>query len=146
MGKYNIFMPLKYKKRFERWDAEKVKAILLAMFEYKETGEVTNLPSEYYDAFESIMDDMDIIEEAYQHRCEINAENGKKGGRPKKSEETEKSEWVFENRKKRKNPIREEKRREEKKREEKEDDKQGFSPPFSPYKRINDIKCIGDIL
>lgn len=112
MGKNNIFMPLKYKRRFERWDAEKVKAILLAIFEYKETGEI-KLPGEYYDAFEAIKDDMDIIEEAYEERCRINAENGKKGGRPKKTEESEKTHSVFEKQKKRKKPIREENIREE---------------------------------
>ena len=84
MGKNNIFMPLKYESRFDRWEAEKVKAIIKAMFVYKRTGEVKTLPPEYMDAFDAIRDDMDVIEAAYEERCKINAENGKKGGRPKK--------------------------------------------------------------
>lgn len=114
MGKNDFIMPLKYRSRFARWESEKVKAILMAMFDYKETGEVPKLPPEYMDAFDAIKEDMDIVNAAYEERCRINAENGAKGGRPKKRtvlEETEKSERFFKNRK---NPIREDKVREDK--------------------------------
>lgn len=82
MGKEDFIMPLRYKSRFERWDSEKCKAILMAMFEYKETGEVINLPDAYLDAFDAIRSDMDIINAAYEEKCRINAENGAKGGAP----------------------------------------------------------------
>ena len=89
MGRNNIFMPLKYRRRFESWEAEKAKAILLAMFEYKETGEVRSLLPQYNDAFEAIRDDMDIIDKAYEERCRINAINGAKGGKAKKANAAE---------------------------------------------------------
>ena len=139
MGKNNIFMPLKYESRFDRWEAEKVKAIIKAMFVYKRTGEVKKLPPEYMDAFDAIRDDMDVIEAAYEERCRKNAENGKKGGRPKKANGFSETERFLEKPKK---ALREENRREEKKREEREEEKQRFSPPFSPI----DIKSISDIL
>lgn len=81
MGKDNFIIPLKYKRRFARWSAKQCKAVLLAMFDYKETGAI-NIPDEYYDAFEAIRDDMDMIEEAYKRKCESNKENGAKGGAP----------------------------------------------------------------
>ena len=136
MGRNNIFMPMKYEVRFDRWDGEKVKAILKAMFVYQRTGEVKNLPPEYMDAFDAIRDDMDIINEAYEERCRINAENGKKGGRPKKRTvitETEKTEWFLEKPKK---PLREEKKRKEKRREIQEEHKGGGDLPFYPLSEL----------
>ena len=75
----------KYKSRFERWGAEKGYAILMAMFEYEETGEV-HLPDEYYDAFEPIKEDLDAMRAKYEEVCERNRQNGQNGGRPKKTD------------------------------------------------------------
>lgn len=85
MGKDDFIIPLKYKRRFQRWSGKKCKAILLAMFDYKETGDV-NIDEEYLDSFEAIRDDMDIIDEAYKRKCEINAINGAKGGKANATE------------------------------------------------------------
>ena len=86
--KDTFIMQKKYRKRFERWGAEKGYAILMAMFEYEETGEV-NLPEEYYDAFEPIKEDMDAMREKWEEVCERNRQNGQNGGRPKKNNDTE---------------------------------------------------------
>ena len=60
VGKEDFIMPLKYKRRFERWDSEKCKAILMAMFDYTETGMFCLAPV-FMDSFEAIKDDMDIV-------------------------------------------------------------------------------------
>lgn len=121
MGKESIFMPMKYKRRFQCWDSEKVKAILMAMFEYQETGEVVALPPQYVDAFDAIRDDMDIINAAYEERCRKNAENGKKGGAPVGNQNARKTSETTERLKKQakqpKQALREEKKRKEKKRD-----------------------------
>lgn len=88
MGRDTFLVHHKYKKRFQRWGAEKTYAILMAMFDYAESGTV-DLPEEYYDAFEPIKDDLDAMREAYENRCRVNAENGAKGGRPRKTEKTD---------------------------------------------------------
>ena len=88
MGKQDFIMPFKYRNRFERWDAEKCKAILMAMFDYAERGRI-NLPPTYMDSFEAIMDDMDIVKKAYEEKCRVNAENGAKGGKAKQANATE---------------------------------------------------------
>ena len=116
MGKNDFIMPFKYRSRFASWSSEKVKAILMAMFEYNETGVVPKLPPEYEDAFEAIRCDMDIVRVAYEERCRINSENGKKGGAPKGNQNarktTETTETTENNRNKPK--IREDKIREDK--------------------------------
>lgn len=104
--KDGFILQCKYKERFARWGAEKGYAILMAIFEYEETGSIT-LPDSYYDAFEPIKEDLDAKRKAYEERCRQNAENGAKGGRPKKTEqnpqkptETEKSKRLSEKPKK----------------------------------------------
>ena len=100
MGKNDFIMPLKYRSRFASWSSEKVKAILMAMFEYNETGVVPKLPPEYEDAFEAIRCDMDIVRVAYEERCRINSENGKKGGAPKGNQNARKTTETTEREKK----------------------------------------------
>lgn len=88
MGRDTFIVRKSYKNRFQRWGAKKGYAILMAMFEYEETGEV-NLPEEYLDAFDPIREDLAAYDEAYERRCRINAINGAKGGKAKKANATD---------------------------------------------------------
>lgn len=87
--KNSFILQQKYKSRFERWGAEKSYIILMAIFEYEETGECS-LPDEYLDAFEPIKDDLDAAREKYDEICERNKRNGQNGGRPRKEADEEK--------------------------------------------------------
>lgn len=58
-------------------------AILYNMEEDAEVSEDIGL------AFDCIVSDINKAKEAYLHKCEVNASNGAKGGRPKKSERLE---------------------------------------------------------
>ena len=87
--KNSFILQQKYKSRFERWGAEKSYAILMAIFEYEETGEYS-LPDEYLDAFEPIKDDLDAAREKYDEICERNRANGKSGGAPKGNQNAKK--------------------------------------------------------
>jgi len=146
MGKDDFIMPCKYKKRFERWSGKKCKAIILAMFEYQETNTV-NIPDEYYDSFEAIRDDMDILKEAYKRKCEINAINGAKGGKAKQANATERKRTGANLADK----IREDKIREDKidslnNKKKEEERKTEFNLPFSPTnKRINKLTKLSDV-
>ena len=143
MGKNDFIMPCKYKKRFERWSGKKCKAIILAMFEYQETNTV-NIPDEYYDSFEAIRDDMDILKEAYKRKCEINAINGAKGGQAKQANASERKRTGANLADK----IREDKIREDKKIEEDiRTSQQDFNLPFSPANksRVNKLTKLSDI-
>ena len=73
--------------------------LLTAIFEH-ERGEQVHALDQIVDiAFTPIMQYLDRNREAYKSKCIINAENGKKGGRPPKTERfQEKPNGYFENR------------------------------------------------
>lgn len=72
--------------------------LITMIFQYAATGEeMKNDDTAVRIVFSSIRMTMDRDREKYQQRCEANKENGKKGGRPKKSEKTE---WLLEKAKK----------------------------------------------
>ena len=60
--------------------------LITAIFEYTRNGHIeTEMPREVLMAFSFIKDTLDRDLAAYRARCEQNIENGKKGGRPRKS-------------------------------------------------------------
>ena len=64
--------------------------LITAIFEYVREGEVqTKLDAPTEIVFTSVRLHLDRDRETYFERCRQNRENGKKGGRPKKSEKTE---------------------------------------------------------
>ena len=82
--------------------------LLMALIDYSESGVVPELDGISMMAFSFIQSQMDRDSKKYENRCSSNRENGKKGGRPKKendSEENPKNPLGFEeNEKKTKNP------------------------------------------
>jgi len=64
--------------------------LFTAIFEYVKEGEIqTNLDVPTQIVFTGVRSHLERDREKYIQRCEANKENGKKGGRPKKSEKTE---------------------------------------------------------
>ena len=82
--------------------------LLMALIDYSESGVVPELDGISMMAFSFIQSQMDRDSKKYENRCSSNRENGKKGGRPKKendSEENPKKPMGFEEtEKKTKNP------------------------------------------
>lgn len=82
--------------------------LLMALIDYSESGVVPELDGISMMAFSFIQSQMDRDSKKYENRCSSNRENGKKGGRPKKendSEENPKKPLGFEEtEKKTKNP------------------------------------------
>lgn len=82
--------------------------LLMALIDYSESGVVPELDGISMMAFSFIQSQMDRDSKKYENRCSSNRENGKKGGRPKKendSEENPKNPLGFEEtEKKTKNP------------------------------------------
>ena len=61
----------------------------MALIDYSESGVVTELDGISMMAFSFIQSQMDRDSKKYENRCSSNRENGKKGGRPKKENDTE---------------------------------------------------------
>lgn len=65
--------------------------LMRAVFKYKITGEKPTFSDRGMRlSWKPIMQSLDRTMKAYEAQCERNRENGKKGGRPRKTEETEK--------------------------------------------------------
>lgn len=63
--------------------------LLTAIFAHERGEELPRLDGETNMAFIGIRQDLDRNKEKYARICEINSENGRKGGRPPKNEKTE---------------------------------------------------------
>lgn len=63
--------------------------LLMALIDYSESGVVPELDGISMMAFSFIQSQMDRDSKKYENRCSSNRENGKKGGRPKKENNTE---------------------------------------------------------
>lgn len=61
----------------------------MALIDYSESGVVPELDGISMMAFSFIQSQMDRDSKKYENRCSSNRENGKKGGRPKKENDTE---------------------------------------------------------
>ena len=83
---------------YDEWDEntedltdEEFGKLMRAVFRYKKTGEKPTFSDRTMKAcWKPIKQSLDRTIAAYEAQCERNRENGKKGGRPKKEEETEK--------------------------------------------------------
>ena len=79
-----------FENQFKLLSLEERGILISAIFEYaKEREFTTELPPLVNMAFSLIKDTMDRDYEEYLERCEKNAMNGKKGGRPRKTEESD---------------------------------------------------------
>lgn len=75
-----------YETQFKLLSMEERGLLITAIFEYSNDGAVqTPLPPLVELAFSFVKENLDRDRESYLDRCEKNAENGKKGGRPKKN-------------------------------------------------------------
>lgn len=63
--------------------------LLMALIDYSESGVVPELDGISMMAFSFIQSQMDRDSKKYENRCSSNRENGKKGGRPKKENDSE---------------------------------------------------------
>ncbi len=68
--------------------------LLRAVFAYEIRGEFPELDDDgmLLMCFQFVKTTLDINRQKYEERCEQNAENGKKGGRPPKSQNADKTE------------------------------------------------------
>lgn len=80
---------LSYKSYFEAYSAAEVGRLVLAMIEYRESGASPEFSGSERFIWPAIRRDIDESIKAQEASAETNRENGKKGGRPKKAEETE---------------------------------------------------------
>ena len=77
-----------YLEKTQRLTDEQMGRLTRAACRYNISGELCQ-DDDIGLAFDFIRADIDHAKEAYQHKCAVNAENGAKGGRPKKSERLE---------------------------------------------------------
>lgn len=85
--KKSFVMYKSFRKLMLRLPMEERGRLISAIFEHLYDGEVsTELSDAAAMALDAITDTLDRDCESYAERCRINAENGKKGGRPRKSE------------------------------------------------------------
>ena len=91
----------------EQWNMltnEQAGELIKALLQYGKTGERINTDDGMISmAFSFMAAQIDRDGDKWEKRCERNAANGSKGGRPKKQtvfEETQKTQWVFEKPKK----------------------------------------------
>lgn len=89
-----------WKSVFDDLGDKQAGVLIKAIFSYMATGEKPTMQSdlEIKMAFKFICIDLDAFEDAYQNKCEVNRENGRKGadygrlgGRPRKREITPKN-------------------------------------------------------
>lgn len=93
---YNTYAP-----QFEMLSLEDRGSLVSALFNYSMCGTIPDdLQPVVKMAFGFIKQDMDRDAEKYREKCEINRENGKKGGRPKKQTVTPETERFSEKPKK----------------------------------------------
>ena len=100
MKKKSFIIRLENIEQFNMLTDEQCGKLLKAMCRYVDTGEVENFHDKMVSfAFSFLKGQIDRDAEKYEEMCTKNAENGKKGGRPKKSErfseKPKKSEWFF---------------------------------------------------
>ena len=88
-----LILDLQYITSFEYLSNDELADLIRALMKYaKNNEEPTELSSASRAWFERIKLDVQRNLTAYEKRCRINSENGKKGGRPRKNQEIQKSE------------------------------------------------------
>ena len=83
-----------YEEPLKSLTYEQIGKIFMAMFQYEKTKEKPELDPVSDMAFYFIRSQMDRDQQAYEEKCERSRQNGMKGGRPRK---TQKSERFLEN-------------------------------------------------
>lgn len=80
---------LSYKNYFESYSNEEIGRLVLAMIDYRESGALPDFSGSEKFIWPAIRRDIDESVKAQEKQSEANRGNGKKGGRPPKSEESE---------------------------------------------------------
>ena len=73
-----------YLKKCEKLTDQELGRLFRALLHYSMTDERTELAGRESIAFDFIVEDIDRAKVNYAETCKKNAENGKKGGRPRK--------------------------------------------------------------
>lgn len=76
-----------YLKKCEKLTDQEFGRLFRAALQYSITGERQELAGRESIVFDFIADDIDRANKAYAERCATNAQNGKRGGRPKKQDD-----------------------------------------------------------
>ena len=86
-GKKAFLVYLDWRRHLVRLEDDEKGRLLMAIFDYEETGAIPeNLSPAAEMAFSFMQAELDRNRESYEARCRANRENGKKGGRPPKAE------------------------------------------------------------
>ena len=81
----SFILYMNFEHQLEYLTMEERGLLFTAIFSYQRTGQVPEaLPPMVGVVFSMIEDTLDRDRAAYLHRCQVNSENGKKGGRPRK--------------------------------------------------------------
>lgn len=78
-----------YEEPLKSLTYEQIGRLFMAMFQYEKTKEKPELDPVSDMAFCFIRSQMERDQQAYDEKCERNSQNGAKGGRPRKSEKSE---------------------------------------------------------
>lgn len=86
MNKESFILFTEQETIFESLTDKQAGQLIKAIFIYERTQEVPQLQGTLKVAFAPIKQKLDKNREKYIEKCEKNAENGKRGGRPRKTE------------------------------------------------------------
>lgn len=89
MDKNSFLIYLDYEEQFNLLNNEEVGQLMRAIIKYEKTKEIPQLEGMLKMAFSFIKTQLDRDREKYNKKCEKNKENGAKGGRPRKTQKTE---------------------------------------------------------
>lgn len=96
MGKNSFIVYTEYSEQIELLNMEQRGALLTAMLAYQSGSDIPDMDGMTSMCFAFIKARMDRDAEAYAERCQKNAENAKKGGRPKKANGFDENQMVSE--------------------------------------------------
>ena len=96
--KDSFILQTKYGKQISRLDMEQRGILFTAILGYESGEDLPEMDVATSMAFDFIREDLDENRRRYEEQCRKNAENGQKGGRPRKANETEKTDRFLENR------------------------------------------------
>lgn len=96
--KDSFVLQTKYRKQIARLGMEQRGVLFTAILCYEAGEDLPVMDAATEMAFDFVREDLDENRRKYEEQCRKNAENGLKGGRPKKADETEKTDRFTENR------------------------------------------------
>lgn len=98
MMRENVLIFTNYINKFERLSNEQFGMLIRAILEYQTTGVIPDIADSIVAlSFDTVKPDIDRNNQKYEEMCERNRINGKKGGRPRKEENPNKSSGFLEN-------------------------------------------------